>query len=131
MTASNRSQNRTWIFDIDGVVFPHNGYLKKKNTEWETALPGVREVFDGIDKDDFIIFLTSRSIDYKDITYRSLLKNGLRHNLVVFGLPTGARILFNDLKPDGTKTAFAFNVERDKFLSVFNINDFSRTIAEV
>ena len=28
-------------------------------------------------------------------------------------LPTGARYLINDTKPDGTNTAFAFNLSRD------------------
>ncbi len=118
MNEHHQSPNRTWIFDVDGVIFPHNGYLSLNDTEYEKPLPGVKEFFAQIDKDDFIIFLTSRSIKYKEITYRSLIKNGIRFNLVIFDIPTGERILFNDKKPDGTKTAYAVNLERNQGLKI-------------
>lgn len=130
MNENKRSPNKTWIFDIDGVVFPHNGYLHLSDTEWERALPGFREFFERIDGDDFIIFVTSRSVEYADLTYRSLLKNGIRHDLVIFGLPTGARILINDRKPDGKITAFSFNLERDNFISAIQNGELCKILEE-
>ena len=35
------------------------------------------------------------------------------YNYAIFDLPLGERIVVNDLKPEGLKTAIAWNVERN------------------
>ena len=40
---------------------------------------------------------------------------------IIFGLPTGPRIVVNDSKPDGTKTAYAISVVRDSGCFFINI----------
>jgi hypothetical protein len=49
-------------------------------------------------------------------TLAFLAMHGLRHDYVLFGLPTGERILINDEKPSGLMTAIALNVSRDEGL---------------
>lgn len=39
---------------------------------------------------------------------------GVRIDHAIFGLPPGERILFNDEKPSGLKTAHAINLVRDE-----------------
>jgi len=110
MDRSNYSDlSKTWIFDLDGTLVKHNGY---KNGE-EQLLPGVKEFFSKISKDDKVIILTARDKEYQEITEKFLTENNIRFDYIIYGLPIGERILFNDKKPSGLKTAYAYNLERD------------------
>ena len=101
--------NKTWIFDLDGTLLKHNGY---KNGG-EELLPGVKDFFSKISKDDRIVILTARDTKYQQITENFLKDNGIRFDHIIYDLPTGERILFNDKKPSGLKTAYAYNLDRD------------------
>jgi len=101
--------SKTWIFDLDGTLVKHNGY---KNGG-EELLPGVKDFFSKIAKDDKVIILTARDIDYKQITEKFLKENNIRFDYIIYDLPIGERILFNDKKPSGLKTAYAYNLDRD------------------
>lgn len=110
MVGSNYSDlNKTWIFDLDGTLLKHNGY---KNGG-EELLPGVKEFFSKISKDDRIVILTARDTKYQQITEKFLNDNGIRFDHIIYDLPIGERILFNDKKPSGLKTAYAYNLDRD------------------
>jgi hypothetical protein len=110
MDGSNYSDlNKTWIFDLDGTLVEHNGY----KIGGDILLPGVKELFSKIPNDDIIIIITARSSKFKEETVRFLIQNKLRYNHIIFNLPTGERFLINDIKPNGLKTAYAFNIERN------------------
>ena len=110
MDGSNYSDlNKTWLFDMDGTLVKHNGY---KNAG-EELLPGVKDFFSKISKDDKIVILTARSLEYKEITEKFLKENDIRFDHIIYDLPIGERILFNDKKPSGLKTAYAYNLDRD------------------
>ena len=102
--------SHTWFIDLDGTVIRHNSHL----TDQDELLPGVKEFWDCIPQDDCIIVTTGRSNTYKNSTLAFLNSHGLRHNHALFELPLGERIVVNDVKPSGLKTAIAWNVERDK-----------------
>lgn len=102
--------SHTWFIDIDGTIFDHNGYLSGENK----ILPGVEELWDEIPQTDFIILVTGRSEEYKQMTVDSLNFYNLRFNHIMFDLPLGERIVVNDIKPSGLKTAIAWNVDRNK-----------------
>jgi hypothetical protein len=102
----------TWIFDIDGTICVHNGY---KSGE-DKVLPGVRELFAQIPKDDYILLLTARDESVKQELFNFLKCNNIRYNQVLFGLPFGERILINDRKPSGLVTAFSYSPQRDQGL---------------
>ncbi len=107
------SLSHTGIIDLDGTIVKHNGH-KQGGDE---LLHGVLEFFLSIPSNDIIILLTAREEQYSNITTEFLIRNGIRFNQIIFGMPTGERILINDLKPSGLQTAYAFNVERDAGLS--------------
>ena len=108
-TSELSSLNKTWIFDLDGTLVKHNGY---KNGGDE-LLPGVSKFFTNILEDDKVIILTARSSDFRKETEEFLLENGIKYDYILYDLPVGERVLFNDTKPSGLKTAYAYNLERD------------------
>jgi 23S rRNA G2445 N2-methylase RlmL len=104
--------NHTWILDLDGTIVKHNGY---KIDGVDTILPNAKEFLDNISEEDFIVFLTSRTEEYREITEKFLAENNIRYNSIVFNAPYGERILINDRKPSGLDTAVAINIKRDEF----------------
>lgn len=108
---------KTWLIDLDGTIVKHNGYLNGK----DELLPGAKEFISKISEDDTIIILTSREERYKEETERILKENGIRYDYIIFGLPVGERILINDEKPRGLKTAHCISLKRDKGMEELDI----------
>ncbi len=108
--ALSTNLNHTWFIDLDGTILNHNGYINGN----DHLLPGVKELWESIPKEDYIIITTGREEKYRESSLKILDDNGLRYNYAIFGLPLGERIVMNDLKPEGLKTAIAWNVERNK-----------------
>lgn len=104
---------KTWVIDVDGVVFRHNEYKALGEKEVEKPLPGVKEFFARIPAGDSIILLSARKGGFREKTTEALKAAGIRFDALLLGLPTGERILINDEKPDGLKTAYAVNLKRD------------------
>ncbi len=102
--------SKTWIFDLDGTLVKHNGY---KIDGYDTLLPGAKEYVESIPAEDYILILTSRTDEYKDMTLDFLKQNGIRYNEIMFNMPMGERIVLNDRKPSGIEMAVAVNMDRD------------------
>ncbi|MBQ9486291.1 MAG: hypothetical protein IJU91_00605 [Selenomonadaceae bacterium] len=102
----------TWIFDIDGTLVKHNGYM---TPEGDTLLDGVAEFFASIPAKDMIILITARPSDLRDVTENFLKKNNIRYDHIIFDAPVGERILINDNKPDGLQMAYSIALTRDKW----------------
>ena len=103
---------KTWIFDLDGTILVHNGY---KNGG-DRILPGVKEFFDKIPETDYILILTARKEEVLESSIKFLKDHGIRYNEILADIPFGERILFNDMKDSGLKTAYAINLKRDEGL---------------
>ena len=101
----------TLIFDLDGTLVIHNGYLKGK----DIVLVGVKKFFSKIPESDFILILTARDEKYKKQIEQFLFENGLRFDQIIYGVPVGERILFNDRKPSGLQMAYAVNSDRNQW----------------
>ena len=104
---------KTWIFDLDGTILVHNGY---KNGG-DRILPGVKEFFDNIPETDHILILTARKEEVLESTIEFLKDNGIRYNNILADILFGERILLNDMKGSGLKTAYAVNLKRDEGLN--------------
>ena len=102
---------KTWIFDLDGTMVKHNGYLLDGADQ---LLDGVKAYIGSIPKEDRIIILTSRKEEYRAITTKFLDDNGIRYDVILFDMPMGERIVVNDRKPSGIDMAVAINCERDR-----------------
>ena len=103
---------KTWILDLDGTLLKHNGY---KIDGVDTLLDGARECIESIPEEDFILILTSRTDEYKEMTLSFLKDNGIRYDEILFNIPMGERIVVNDRKPSGIDMAVAINTNRDLF----------------
>lgn len=103
---------KTWIFDLDGTLLKHNGY---KIDGIDTLLDGVKEYVEAIPDEDYILILTSRTNEYRDMTIDFLKENEIRYDEILFNIPMGERIVINDRKPSGIDMAVAINLNRDKF----------------
>lgn len=62
------------------------------------------------------MFLTSRTDREKELTEAFLDAHHIRYDAVIYNAPYGERILINDKKPSGLRTAIAVNTQRDVFL---------------
>lgn len=103
---------KTWIFDLDGTIVKHNGY---KLDGKDTLLPGAAEYLAALPAEDKILILTSRTEEYRQMTLDFLTEQNIRYDEILFGLPYGERIVVNDQKPSGLKTAVALDLKRDEF----------------
>jgi len=102
--------NKTWILDLDGTLVIHNGYKCGK----DTLLPGVKEFFDeNIIETDYVLITTARHSEFKGIAEKCFLENGIEYDKIIYDMPNGERILVNDIKPSGLKTAYSYNLTRD------------------
>lgn len=99
----------TWILDLDGTIVVHNGY---KNTG-EILLDGVKNFWEQIPQDDYILILTARTPEYAEETEAFLRMHGLRYSKILYNIPVGERILINDQKSSGLDMALAINKKRD------------------
>ena len=112
--------NKTWLLDVDGTILKHNGY----KDGGDVVLPYVKEFFQRIDKNDRVVLLTARTGPYIKSLESFLTEQGLRFDTIIGDLPHGERILVNDKKMSGLKTAYAINKERDSALEIdFEIDE--------
>ena len=115
----SKNMNHTWFIDLDGTILKHNGYI---NDEKDTLLKGVKKFFNQIPKKDSIIITTSRKSNHLKKTKLFLKKNKIKYNQIIHNLPSGERILMNDIKPKNKlKTSISINLKRDKGLQKYKI----------
>ena len=105
----------TWILDLDGTIVRHNGY---KTDGTDSFLDGAQAFLRSIPDGDMIVFLTSRTEEYRRQTEDFLRANGVRYDRILFNAPYGERILVNDNKPSGLTMGYAVAKERDAPLDV-------------
>ena len=109
--------NKTWIFDFDGTLVEHNRY----KTGEDKFLPGAKEFLLSIPKDDYILIMTARENEAREKTESFLKANNIRYNELLFEMPMGERILFNDNKPSGLKCAYAIAPKRNEGLENIDV----------
>lgn len=112
---------KTWVLDVDGTLVKHNGYLIDGH---DTLLDGVKEFFDKISPEDKVVLMTARKAEYLEDLKHFLNQHNIRYDYLLTDMPMGERILVNDKKPSGLKTAYAVNLDRDsKFEVEYEIKD--------
>lgn len=111
---------KTWLIDIDGTIFSHNSHLTHSRGRLDKPLDNVTDFINSIGKEDKVILLTARETRYRAYTIRQLKKNKIRFDMLIMDLPIGERIIINDKKLSGLKTAHAINLTRNKWPKGFS-----------
>lgn len=101
--------SKTWFFDVDGVLVEHNGHLNGSD-KW---LEGTLEFIRNLAHEDKIVLTTSRKQEDINFLIEELNSKGIQIYSVITELPHGERIVVNDKKPSGLRTAFAISIGRD------------------
>ena len=106
------------LLDIDGTILYHHGTLDKQVKNEPELLSGTLEKLHEWDKEGYrIILITGRKESLRQHTENQLLNLGICFDQLVMGVGGGTRVLINDLKDDGQKTAFAVNIPRNHGIS--------------
>lgn len=114
------SRPKTIICDIDGTLLNHVAPGDLNNHQ--ELLPGVIQKFQEWDIKGYnIILITGRRESAREYTERQLDILGLFYDQLIMGVGGGERVLINDCKPNGTETAKAINLERNKGLDDINL----------
>jgi hypothetical protein len=101
----------TWFLDLDGTLVKHNGHLTDGH---DTLLAGADALLAQIPSSDLVVIITSRTEAHREATVRFLADHGIRYDHIIFGAPFGERIVVNDAKPSGLRTAVSVNLGRDE-----------------
>lgn len=114
---------KTIICDIDGTLVKHNPPTISCQPDYEMELlEGTIETISDWDKKGYnIILLTGRRESMRDVTEKQLSKIGIFYDHLIMGVGGGKRYLINDLKPQGDKTAFSYNLIRNKGIKNINL----------
>lgn len=105
---------KTLFIDIDGTLFKHNGSFSDIALKESTLLPNARERMDEwCSKEYKIILTTARRESLRARTESELARLGVPYDVLVMGISKGHRVIINDSRPNGDKTAFAINIGRD------------------
>ncbi|HTU30629.1 MAG TPA: hypothetical protein VMF07_14690 [Solirubrobacteraceae bacterium] len=100
----------TWFLDLDGTLVKHNGHLTEGR---DTLLAGAAELLAQIPAGDLVVIVTSRTEEHREATLQFLADHAVRYDHIIFNAPFGERIVVNDAKPSGLRTAVACNGTRD------------------
>lgn len=106
---------KTLICDIDGTLVEHcrPDIAASPDTKLK-LLPGAMDkLLEWEHKGYRIILLTGRKESMRNVTEKQLKEVGIFYDQLIMGVGGGTRHLINDTKPDGKKTAFAYNVPRN------------------
>jgi len=114
---------KTIICDIDGTLVKHNKpSIIATNLYIPSLLEGTLDKINEWERNGYnIILLTGRKESMRKVTENQLTQLGIYYDQLIMGVGGGPRYLINDYKPDGTESAFAINVERNKGIKNINI----------
>lgn len=114
---------KTIFCDIDGTLVKHGVPWESSTLHYEMELlPGTLEKLAEWDKLGYkIILVTGRRESMRNVTEQQLAKVGIFYDYLIMGVGSGTRILINDMKPDGTNTAHAININRNQGISNIEI----------
>ena len=107
---------KTIFCDIDGTLIEHCMPSASTSLTYEIKpLPGTLEKLSEWDRNGYnIILTTGRRESMRSATEAQLAKAGIFYDQLIMGIGSGCRYIINDIKTDGTRTAYAINLERNK-----------------
>lgn len=114
---------KTIICDIDGTLVKHGipSTVATPKHKME-LLPGTLAKLEEWEAKGYrIILLTGRKESMRKVTEKQLRDVGIFYDQLIMGVGGGVRYIVNDNKPNGSESAFAINIERNKGIENINI----------
>jgi hydroxymethylpyrimidine pyrophosphatase-like HAD family hydrolase len=123
-------KTKTIILDIDGTLISHAGSLSaiyksaiNADKYSNNVLIGTIAKLDQWEREGYnIILMTGRKESMRAATVKQLEMLNIYHDQLIMGCGGGARYLINDKKPDGSYTAFSFNINRNEGISEIDLD---------
>jgi hypothetical protein len=108
----------TIFCDIDGVLMFHHypDETCKEDYKPLELFGSSKKILEWVRAGHTIVLTTGRKESMRSVTEKQLSSLGIVYDHLIMGLTSGPRYLINDIKPDGTETAHAINIERNKGL---------------
>lgn len=115
--------SKTLFVDIDGTLVKHeNPSTSSKPSHEMVLLEGtIDKILEWNKKGYIIILTTGRKESNRQMTVKQLEEAGIFYDQLIMGVGRGPRVVINDLKPDGTTTAYSINIERNKGLKEIDL----------
>jgi hypothetical protein len=110
------TNNYTIFCDLDGTLW-------EQGDPTEIAKPGyqpkiiygtVGKIREWDSKGYKIILTTGRKESLREVTVKQLSYAGIVYDQLVMGIGGGSRVLINDLRPNGDKSAFVYQPKRNE-----------------
>jgi len=118
----NTSKCKTIFCDIDGTLIEHFGSLHSQIKEDPVLLSGSLDKLSEWESKGYnIILTTGRKPSNRNRIEKQLDDLGIFYDQLIMGIGGGQRVLINDRKPNGTDTAFSYNVDRNYGLGDLDI----------
>ena len=115
-------KSKTIFCDIDGTLIKHHGTLHDQLRVDAIILEKTIEKLSDWDSKGYnIILTTGRRESQRAETVTQLKEVGIFYDQLIMGIGGGARVLVNDRKADGTDTAFAFNIDRNRGIGEIDV----------
>lgn len=117
----SKKKEITTFCDLDGTIIHHEAQPKYENNE--ILLEGVIEKLTYLKKSGKVIITTARS---KKEEIKKILKNlNIPYDDIITDLPSGTRLLINDIKPSMPYTLMSksYNVNRNEGMSELNFEN--------
>jgi hypothetical protein len=111
-----RKKFKTFIFDIDGIVFENAGQHFKPRWGDKGPIKDNIELIKKLSDDPYtqLYFLTSRPEKFRQLTENMLNENGIKHSGLIMGCNHAKRIIVNDFSnTTGYPTCEAINILRN------------------
>ena len=111
-----KGKSKTIFCDLDGTLVKHSHPCEAQNPELELeVLPGTHEKLDEWDTKGYhIVITTGRKESTREATIKQLQRAGILYDQLIMGFGPAVRYLINDIKPNGTPTAYSINLDRNE-----------------
>jgi len=119
----NEELPKTLFLDIDGTLIEHkNPHLTSLPSHKMNVLDGtIDKLLEWNKKGYTIILTTGRRKSNRKVTEDQLREAGIFYDQLIMGVGRGPRVVINDIKPEGTLTAFSVNLIRNEGVGKTNI----------
>lgn len=125
-----KNNQKTYFIDIDGIIVRNSGeYSRPYWGETEGLPENINIVNKLYDLGNYIILITSRKENYRNITVKQLKKVKVKYHQLIMNLNHSARVIINDFSNSNPfPAAISVNVPRDSDKLSDYIKDYQENI---